>query len=246
MTPEPAETVRGAPGRAKRLLWIAAAGLAVVLGGEGFLFLARTWPNMFARPGISRQNAERIRCGMSRSEVEAILGGPAGDYRTGPTSELNGDDIPDYWLLEAKDFTPRWKNDIGSVYIMFDAADRVGAGSAGAATVAYYDACKVRINSETFSRIKEGMSWREVDFILGGDSSDYRTDPTVRYPDRPRKYELYAKKWRENPRSSLSVCFWESDTACVCVEFTIPPKIVRSKFYWTGQSQRQEDVLRRE
>ena len=42
------------------------------------------WP----RPDrITRENYERIRVGMSSAEVEAILGGPPGDYRTVRTED---------------------------------------------------------------------------------------------------------------------------------------------------------------
>jgi hypothetical protein len=55
------------------------AGLAVVLVAGG-AFVA--WP----RPDrVTQENFDRISEGMSRAEVEAILG-PAGDYRTGPTT----------------------------------------------------------------------------------------------------------------------------------------------------------------
>jgi hypothetical protein len=40
-------------------------------------------------PRITRENVGRIKEGMTREEVEAILG-PAGDYRTGPTGAIGG------------------------------------------------------------------------------------------------------------------------------------------------------------
>jgi hypothetical protein len=63
--------------RGRRLRWglvimalvLAVTAVAVVL-----------WPEMPSR--ITRENYDRIRVGMRRSEVEAILG-PPGDYRTG-------------------------------------------------------------------------------------------------------------------------------------------------------------------
>jgi hypothetical protein len=62
------------------LLSIAALGLA------GFWLL---WPSS----AINRENAAKIRDGMSLAEVEAILGGPARDDSTGPVmADLHDDD----------------------------------------------------------------------------------------------------------------------------------------------------------
>jgi hypothetical protein len=66
--------------RNRKLRW-AAAGLALValLAAGAFVM----WP----RPDrITRENYQRIRYGMSRGEVEAILG-PPGDYTSAPTVE---------------------------------------------------------------------------------------------------------------------------------------------------------------
>ena len=57
----------------RRKLLVALAGLAVVVTG-----LEALWP---LPDRITRENCGRVREGMSRAEVEAILG-PPGDYRT--------------------------------------------------------------------------------------------------------------------------------------------------------------------
>jgi hypothetical protein len=58
--------------RGRKLLVVV---LAVLVAVGAFVL----WP----RPDrITRENCERIREGMSLAEVEAILGGPPGDYRT--------------------------------------------------------------------------------------------------------------------------------------------------------------------
>jgi hypothetical protein len=59
----------------KRKPLVALAGLAAVAAGAVVL-----WPRSGDR--ITRENFDRIREGMSRAEVEAIFGGPPGDYRT--------------------------------------------------------------------------------------------------------------------------------------------------------------------
>jgi hypothetical protein len=62
-------------------LLVAPAGLAVVVV---------LWPQPPSRIRITRETFERIREGMSRAEVLAILGGPPGDYRGGPTTAPQG------------------------------------------------------------------------------------------------------------------------------------------------------------
>jgi outer membrane protein assembly factor BamE (lipoprotein component of BamABCDE complex) len=67
----------------RRRILIVQAGLVVALFATVVLLL---WP----RPDlITRENIERIREGMSREEMEAILGAP-GDYRTRPAECIVG------------------------------------------------------------------------------------------------------------------------------------------------------------
>jgi hypothetical protein len=63
----------------RRTLLVVLAGLAVVVAA-GVVVL---WPRSVSR--ITRENCDRIRVGMSRADVEAILG-PPGDYTTGPVA----------------------------------------------------------------------------------------------------------------------------------------------------------------
>jgi hypothetical protein len=64
----------------RRELLAAAVGLAVLVAVGAFA----AWP----RPDrVTRENCDRIRKGMSRAEVEAIFGGPPGDYRTVETAD---------------------------------------------------------------------------------------------------------------------------------------------------------------
>jgi hypothetical protein len=60
----------------RRRKLIAAVGPAVLVTAGAFVL----WPQTNR---ITRENYERIRDGMSRAEVESLLGA-AGDYRTGP------------------------------------------------------------------------------------------------------------------------------------------------------------------
>jgi hypothetical protein len=59
----------------RRTLLAALAGLAVVVAAGAWLL----WPR---QDRITPENLDRIELGMTRAEVEAILGGPPGDYRT--------------------------------------------------------------------------------------------------------------------------------------------------------------------
>jgi hypothetical protein len=53
--------------------------LVALVAVAGLTLLAGWW--YFVRPpGINRRGFDRIRTGMSRPEVEALLGGPPGDY----------------------------------------------------------------------------------------------------------------------------------------------------------------------
>jgi hypothetical protein len=62
---------------------VAVVSLALLLGvAARVVFLLPTNPN------ITHENFQRIKAGMKREEVEAILG-PPGDYRTGPTAQLS-------------------------------------------------------------------------------------------------------------------------------------------------------------
>jgi hypothetical protein len=91
--------------RRKRLKLLAA--VVVVLAAGTTLAL---WP----RPDrITRASYERIREGMSRADVEAVLG-PPGDYRTGPTT-------PEYSLSGGQE---GWNTGNGPALITFgDAAE---------------------------------------------------------------------------------------------------------------------------
>jgi hypothetical protein len=62
---------------------LALLGVALVLFGALLpLVLPRHCP-------VNRAAFERIKRGMSQARVEAILGGPPGDYRTRPTEKVN-------------------------------------------------------------------------------------------------------------------------------------------------------------
>ena len=61
----------------RRLLLFGMLAIATVFAVAVWML----WP----RPGITRANAMRIEVGMTRADVEAVLGGPARDESVGPT-----------------------------------------------------------------------------------------------------------------------------------------------------------------
>jgi hypothetical protein len=103
----------------RRKLLVALAGLAVIAVGAVVL-----WPRA---DRITRENFDRIKKGMGRAEVEAILG-PPGDYTTGPTQTTfleSASKHPVSWTRGSV-FTPViefWETD--------DAAIEVGYGPSG-------------------------------------------------------------------------------------------------------------------
>jgi hypothetical protein len=109
--------------RKRKLLAALAVGLAVLVA-------AALWPRTPRGERISRDNFGRLRIGMGRAEVEAILG-PPGDYRTGPVRQTklmiclhndapasNGPEPPDPVC---------WATDTERIEVTFDPHDTVVA-----------------------------------------------------------------------------------------------------------------------
>jgi hypothetical protein len=106
-----------------RKLWWVVAGLAMLaLLAAGAFAL---WP----RPDrVTRENVHRISEGMTRAEVEAILG-PPGDYSTGPLRE-HGCPQSSYHdlamlMAEVGEGGALWLSDTGQAVIWFDSRGRV-------------------------------------------------------------------------------------------------------------------------
>jgi hypothetical protein len=95
------------------------ACLAVVLvlaGGMIALLGPRHCP-------VNRVAFERIEKGMTRAEVRAILGGPAGDFTTRPTSKAWAyDDLTSPQFKDERDdwATEIWAGDQGYVMVIFE------------------------------------------------------------------------------------------------------------------------------
>jgi hypothetical protein len=154
--------------RTRRLRWIAGLVLAVLVAIGAFVL----WPQS---DRVTRENFDRIREGMSRAQVEAILG-PPGDYRIGPTvavdppehlstDPLEGERAPSMALERQffKSWTYRWESDRVTVKVVF--ATRAESGMDEMAIAQLFD--------ESFATVGvakcECMTRQEVgplDFLL--------------------------------------------------------------------------------
>jgi hypothetical protein len=98
----------------RRKLLLVLAGLAVVFCAAG-AFLLWVQPS-----SVTRENCDRIKAGMSRAEVEAILG-PPGDYTTGPRVQI----IMESGGLEMHRPDRTWNGDEGVFSVWFDGERKV-------------------------------------------------------------------------------------------------------------------------
>jgi hypothetical protein len=111
------------------------AVLALTVAGT----VAFLWP----RPRVTKESYERIKLGMTRREVEAVVGGPPGDYTGGPTLPADPEgalaegvfqsDVTHVHLAEGvlqgdvsfHPSTGRWDGDGAAVVVQFSTAGRV-------------------------------------------------------------------------------------------------------------------------
>jgi hypothetical protein len=114
---------RGFAMRSRKLRWVLVlAGLFVALAAG----MVALWPRSFQ---ITEENCDQIREGLSRAEVEAILGAPPDDYRSAP-SWLDDLTEPNFQRLQS-DFRSqgfafeRWHTDDVYLSIVFDPEGRV-------------------------------------------------------------------------------------------------------------------------
>jgi hypothetical protein len=100
----------------KRELIIASVSLA----GLGGLLLC--WPRASS---INEVNQKRIYKGMTRSEVEGILRGPAGFYAGAPMSYPGENDLPRPYGWPEDSITEDWVGNEGKISVIFDPNERV-------------------------------------------------------------------------------------------------------------------------
>jgi hypothetical protein len=98
-------------------------GLAVVALLVLGAFLALVAPG---RCPVTRSACERIERGMTVGQVEMILGGPPGDYRTFPPHDVH----LNFSITTGSSLPPRrWQGDEGEAVVYFNRAGRVRSSS---------------------------------------------------------------------------------------------------------------------
>jgi hypothetical protein len=118
--------------------------LLMLVACAGVVGVWLLWPRSSV---INAENAAKIHAGMTRTEVEALLGGPARDDRSGPGisggiggAEEIDDDETEFWKLVSISFEPEgnhpnvhfWKADYIAIGIIFDTHQLVSRkGSVG-------------------------------------------------------------------------------------------------------------------
>lgn len=80
------------------------------------------WP----RTAITRENAAKIREGMTLADVEAILGGPARDEASGPVALDEGAIIPDWMVRNTIELGHWWQSNEVTVTACVDAEQPEG------------------------------------------------------------------------------------------------------------------------
>ena len=98
----------------QKALWIAGCLLAVL---AVTLWLAFHRPAKDPQPVIHWSAYDRIKVGMTREQVEALLGGPPGDY-TDPARDI--ETIYDIWLNDERYQDEVWWTDGWALCVRFD------------------------------------------------------------------------------------------------------------------------------
>jgi hypothetical protein len=119
----------------------------------------------------TRAHFDRVREGMSRAEVEEALGGPPGDYRTGPVTWDDGAPgrpagTPVSSGLEGE---LEWSGDDGVISVRFFAGRTVSEKS-------LYPGRRVKVGPLRLLRWRLSRWWRS----LGGEPEDELGGPAVR------------------------------------------------------------------
>jgi hypothetical protein len=100
--------------RGRMLRWALAGGV-VLVGIAGWASLVSPVPLL---PQINMHSGETIRPGMTRAQVEVVLGGP-GDYRTRPTYDVWLPSLPNDRILR-RSWSAEWYSDEAHVLVLFD------------------------------------------------------------------------------------------------------------------------------
>jgi hypothetical protein len=129
----------------RKYLWISPVLIAVSL-----LSAYATLRQMVQRLRIHPDSAQQIRRGMTRAEVESILGAPPGNYSLGGRAEYFGG-------RPGRPFNAEWVGDEAALFVAFDERGVVLARVAG----------EVRRDEDWFFklRVSVGLGKRPLHFI---------------------------------------------------------------------------------
>jgi hypothetical protein len=100
------------------LTYKAFAGAGLVIGLVIFLSIA-ILGSVANRRIFTEEMADAIHARMTRREVEALLGGPRGDFTTGPCTLFVGSNWVVCWEL--------WISDVGAIAVDFDDKEQVSS-----------------------------------------------------------------------------------------------------------------------
>ncbi len=102
----------------KRILDSPARSLGLML----VVLVCCALPDLLRPTQLTAANFRRVEGGLTRADVRGILGGPPGDYRTGPTppTPLTGApvNLPSWLKIE------QWQGDEGVFWVVFDPSGR--------------------------------------------------------------------------------------------------------------------------
>jgi hypothetical protein len=141
--------------------------LAVAVAVGGLLLTASALPH----PKATRAAYDRIEVGMSQAEVEAILGGPPGDFRTGPVLWPEGENpgcVTGTDPEGAPGGTLGWSGDDGII--------RVGFDRNGVSGKSLWEGSRVAVGPFALLRWRFNRWWRG----LGGGPEAHPNEPVTR------------------------------------------------------------------
>jgi hypothetical protein len=109
--------------RRRRLRWVLVLAGLVAAG----MVMSRCQPSR-----LTIENCDRIREGMTRAEVEAIVGVPPGDYRTRPPDDekIDSSSMASFQKMQSTarwfgETLEMWRNDQVRLAVVFDSEDKV-------------------------------------------------------------------------------------------------------------------------
>ena len=100
--------------RQQQYCWILLGLLITIVAGRGMLWALRPWHRI-----STREMFECIKNGMTRKEVEEILGVPPGDYSPGGHVGFGGGEAG-HWLFDCHSSIESWAAETGKIYVQFD------------------------------------------------------------------------------------------------------------------------------